>query len=59
MEPLSAAVLLSAAGAEDIGRAHPLPPEERLLPQEGRGETQGRKGEWEMCCTQYGYKRQA
>ena len=45
VEPLPAAVLLRAAGAEDPRRAHPLPPEERLLPQEGRGEAQGRQGE--------------
>ena len=45
MEPLPAAVLLRAAGAEDAGRAHPVAAEERLLPQEGRGQTQRRQGE--------------
>ena len=45
VEPLPAAVLAGAAGAEDAGRAHPVAAEERLLPQEGRGQAQGRQGE--------------
>ena len=41
VEPLPPTVQFGSRGAQGVGRAYPLPTEERLLPQERRGQDQG------------------